>query len=487
MDAVKSWQPRTMVDSHTCSREHKLRLFNARWLSRKLQKTIRENPNVKGVDIRDKFSRKWNIAISKNMAYRARAHASDEVVGSFIKQYNRIYDYAHELLARNPGSTIKVKVDPVNGKPIFRRFYACLKACKDSFGSCRPIIGLDGAFLRGRHHGELLTVVGRDANDQMLPLAYAIIEVVNKDTWTWFLELLIEDLGGPDVCSGLTIMSDQQKGLRQAVQDVVPAIAQRFCVRHLYANFRKKFPRKNLKKLMWRAALATHPQQWENIMRSIKEVNEDAFRHLMSLPPRFWSRSRFTTTAKSDTLVNNMSEAFNSVLVNTRTKPIITMLEEIRLYMMKRWATNRTRAASFKSSICPKILSRLQKESLLTKHWVPSWSTHKLFEVRHVSQTGDNFVVDIDQYSCSCRKWSISGIPCAHALAVMKLLNIDAQQFIPACFTKSAYEEIYSSVIFPINGNNLWEVTEYLDVMPPSKRQMPRRPKKKRRLEQWEL
>ncbi|XP_017426258.1 uncharacterized protein LOC108334835 [Vigna angularis] len=182
MDAVKSWQLRTMVDRHTCSREHKLRLFNAKWLSRKLEKTIRENPNVKGVDIRDKITRKWNIKISKNMAYRAKAYASDEVAGSFSKQYSRIYDYAHELLARNPGSTIKVKVESYDGKPIFKRFYACLKACKDSFVSCRPIIGLDGAFLKGRHHGELLTAMARDANNQMFPLAYAIVEVENKET-----------------------------------------------------------------------------------------------------------------------------------------------------------------------------------------------------------------------------------------------------------------------------------------------------------------
>ncbi|XP_017416406.1 uncharacterized protein LOC108327185 [Vigna angularis] len=392
MDAVKSWQLRTVVDRHTCSREHKLRLFNAKWLSRKLEKTIRENHNVKGVDIRDKITRKWNIAISKNMAYRAKAYASNEVAGSFSKQYSTIYDYAHELLVRNPGSTIKVKVEPYDGKPIFKRFYACLKACKDSFVSCRPISGLDGAFLKGRHHGELLTVVARDANDQMLPLAYAIVEVENKETWTWFMELLIEDLGGPEVCSSLTIISYQQKGLLQVVQDVIPGVAQRFCVRHLYANFRKKFHGKNLKKLMWRAAIATHPQKWENEMRSIKEVNQDVLQHLISIPPR----SRFTSTTQCDTLVNNMSEAFNSVLVNTRTKPIITMLEEIRLYMMKRWATNRSRVTSFKSSICPKILSRLQKEALLTKNWIP-----RLLEVRHVSQSGDKFVVDIDQYSCS--------------------------------------------------------------------------------------
>ncbi|WVZ23366.1 hypothetical protein V8G54_001910 [Vigna mungo] len=214
MGAVKSWQLRIVVDSHTCSRKHKVRLFNAKWLSRKLEKTVRENPNVKGVDIREKVTRKWNIAISKNMAYRAKTYASDEVGGSFTKQYSRIFYYAHELLARNPGSTIKVKVEPYDGKAIFQRFYTCLKACKDSFVSCKPIIGLDGAFLKGKHDGELLTAVARDANDQMLPLAYAIVEVENKDTWTWFLELLIEDLGGPNMCSGLTVMSDQQKEVK---------------------------------------------------------------------------------------------------------------------------------------------------------------------------------------------------------------------------------------------------------------------------------
>jgi len=35
--------------------------------------------------------------------------------------------------------------------------------------------------------------------------------VENKDTWTWFLELLIDDLGGPDICAAYTFMSDQQK------------------------------------------------------------------------------------------------------------------------------------------------------------------------------------------------------------------------------------------------------------------------------------
>jgi len=59
--------------------------------------------------------------------------------------------------------------------------------------------------------GELLTTVGRDANEQMLPIGYVIVEVENKDTWSWFLELLVEDLGGADICRFCTFMSDQQK------------------------------------------------------------------------------------------------------------------------------------------------------------------------------------------------------------------------------------------------------------------------------------
>jgi len=122
-----------------------------------------------------------------------------------------IYDYTHELLRTNPRSTVKVNVDNIEGEVIFKRFYACLKACKDSFTCCRPFIGLDGCFLKGKYGGELLIAIGRDGNEQILPLAYVVVEVENKDSWKWFLELLINDLGGDSVCASCTFISDQQK------------------------------------------------------------------------------------------------------------------------------------------------------------------------------------------------------------------------------------------------------------------------------------
>ncbi|WVZ10058.1 hypothetical protein V8G54_014588 [Vigna mungo] len=116
-----------------------------------------------------------------------------------------------------------------------------------------------------------------------------------------------------------------------------------------------------------------------------------------------------------------------------------------------------------------------------------NWSDNKLFDVCHMSDSGDKFVVNIDDSSCTCRTWIITGIPCCHSLAAMKLLNIDGEQFIDSCYMKSICEETYSSIIYPINGANMWNITPYPDVSPPHKRVFLGRPKKKRRLEQWEI
>jgi len=110
-----------------------------------------------------------------------------------------------------------------------------------------------------------------------------------------------------------------------------------------------------------------------------------------------------------------------------------------------------------------------------------------LFEVRHVSLIGDKFTVNIESQECSCRKWLISGIPCCHAIAALNFLNLKAEDYIPHWFRRTTYEEIYNSIVLPANGQLFWETTAFPDVLPPLKRRLSGRPKKKRRLEAWEL
>ncbi|KAF7844681.1 putative transcription factor interactor and regulator CCHC(Zn) family [Senna tora] len=118
-------------------------------------------------------------------------------------------------------------------------------------------------------------------------------------------------------------------GLLPAIIDLLPNVEQRFCVRLLYNNFRMKFPGQTLKEILWKAAKATYPAEWERAILEMKAVDEEAYKHLIQTPPRYWSKSRFQTTQRCDALLN-MSKNFNSVIVDVREKPIVTMLEEIR-------------------------------------------------------------------------------------------------------------------------------------------------------------
>ncbi|XP_020979381.1 uncharacterized protein LOC110271979 [Arachis ipaensis] len=207
------------------------------------------------------------------MAARSRQAALDEIQGAYRKQYKRIADYCSELLHANPGSSVTLKVQRspdfevedqhqgLNNYCIFQRVYVCLAACKKSFLQCRKGAVIDSNWV--------------DPNDQMLPIAYAVVEAETKDTWKWFLRLLIDDFGA-EVIGKTTFMFDQQKGLLPAFDEVIPGVDYRFCVRHLYSNFRKKIFGLHLKQLMWRCAKATHWKEWEKEMQIIRQINSAA-------------------------------------------------------------------------------------------------------------------------------------------------------------------------------------------------------------------
>ncbi|KAF7801550.1 uncharacterized protein G2W53_040661 [Senna tora] len=69
-----------------------------------------------------------------------------------------------------------------------------------------------------------------------------------------------------------------------------------------------------------------------------------------------------TADQSCDALLNNMSETFNSVILQFREKPIVTMLEEIRMSLMDRWANNRTKILANPKSIFLRIKAQPEKQ-----------------------------------------------------------------------------------------------------------------------------
>ena len=83
---------------------------------------------------------------------------------------------------------------------------------------CRPILRVDGAHLKAQFPGILLTTVGKNENN-IFPVAYAVVETDNEETWAWFLQLLNVDLNSiasstswvEERGESITSISDRQK------------------------------------------------------------------------------------------------------------------------------------------------------------------------------------------------------------------------------------------------------------------------------------
>lgn len=138
--------------------------------------------------------------------------AKENIEGSQKEQYVRLWDNLGELLRTNLGSTAKMDTIPQpDSPPQFKRLYICLDAYKRGFKpGCRPFICMDGTFLKGYYGGQLLTIVGQDANRHLFPVTYAIVDSQTRDNCKFFLELLYEDLGDNKI-HGWNFTFDQQK------------------------------------------------------------------------------------------------------------------------------------------------------------------------------------------------------------------------------------------------------------------------------------
>ncbi|MBA0674793.1 hypothetical protein Goari_016370 [Gossypium aridum] len=137
----------------------------------------------------------------------------------------RVNNYAQELRSRMPSSIIKVVVQRViaDSPPHFKR----------------PLIGLNSCFRKGPFKSEFIIVVRRDANNQMFPIAWAVVEVDSIDLW----------------------------GLEIAISDILTRIEHRNCVRHVFANWSGKKLEKSFEFNFWKIMKSTIKREWGNYVQ----------------------------------------------------------------------------------------------------------------------------------------------------------------------------------------------------------------------------
>ncbi|XP_071905845.1 uncharacterized protein [Coffea arabica] len=357
--------------------------MTAKWVAERYEDKIRANMSIPVHSLRLTMHEEYKIQISKTIARNAKGIAVDRIKGCAVEQYKHIWEYCEEIKKTRTNSTMVVEFTPFRdpgSNPRFMRLYCCLGALKEGFKMCRPVIGLDGCHIKGPYPAQLLSAVAVDPNN----------------------------------------------GLDRALSEVLPNSEHRYCVQHMYQNFKKKHPGKALKGMLWAIARSSTIEMYTKAAEDLKKYDNEACKWVEKAPhPMHWCKAYFSPHTKCDMIVNNLCESFNSHILEARDKPIISCLENIRELMMERIQKRKAAMTRYPHSTGPLIRKIIEDRIEESFQWFPQFN-------------------GIDGY------------------------------------------QIYNNVLQPISRQVLWPESSMLQLDPPIPTVQPGRPKKARRRDETE-
>jgi hypothetical protein len=275
------------------------------------------------------------------------------------------------------------------------------------------------------------------------------------------------------------------QGLVPVVEQVFPESEHRFYVRHLYSNFQQHFKGENLKNQLWACARSTTVGRWNENMEKMRVLNQKAYEWLEQKPANTWSRAFFSTYSKCDILLNNTCEVFNKYILEAREMPVLSMLEQIKTQLMNKHYTKEKEVGEmWDGPICPKIRKKLHKNTEWANTCYAQPAGRGIFQVQVIDR---QYIVDICQKQCDCRRWEFTGIPCSHAISCLRHERISPESVVNECYSTTRYLLAYGPKIWPCNDKSMWHKVDGLEVRPPVYEKKVGRPPKNRRKEPHEV
>ncbi|GKV43782.1 hypothetical protein SLEP1_g51035 [Rubroshorea leprosula] len=354
----KTFKVKTYCREHTCFWSLKSNMVGSRVLAEHHRNRIVANPQIRISEIMRLSHLELGVHVSRDKCKLAKERIMKEVKETQTKEFAQLRGYAEELLRLSPQSNVQIDSEPPTtpeGKPMFKGIYVCLEGCRKGFlQGCRPVIGVDACFLKGMFKGTLLAAVARDRNNQMFPIAWAVVD--------------------------------------------------------------SESTRKLLKKRFWSAARSTYEGQFNKNMEEIKNLSVEGHDALKSIPPELWCKAFFDTSCKCDVVDNNMNETFNNWIMDVRYMPIIQLLEYIRVKVMVRMVKNREKISKWRGDIAPKIRKKLEANKIEAAKCRCEWNgipcPHALSAIGLGNYDPDEFVSNWYKRVKYERAYNVPIMPC---------------------------------------------------------------------------
>ncbi|KAL1545187.1 hypothetical protein AAHA92_21937 [Salvia divinorum] len=311
--------------------------------------------------------------------------------------------------------TIKTQfeLETEKSNPDLFRGYCKAESCPWSIVA-RPYLSVDVTALNGRWNGQLASATALDGHNWMFPVAFRLFE---------------------NAC----------KGLENVVKAVYPWAEHRECFIHLIKKFSKRF-QGPIFGHMYPAARTFCLIYHEYLMHKMYETNDRVQPFLETYHRLLWMRSKFSEDIKCDYITNNWVKDLKDL-------PIAELIESLRSRFMELYARKRDIGERLEShTILPIVVRHLNVLGRGDAEVTVITDRHKI--IRHV--------VDLEQHTCSCREWQVSGKPCPHALAVITShRNPKMEDYVHSYFSVRLFRIAYAGVSSPFPEPWLQGVTSF--------------------------
>ncbi|XP_044461107.1 uncharacterized protein LOC123192549 [Mangifera indica] len=358
---------------------------------------------------------RYKIDISYAQAWRARNWALQSLRGTPEESFMLLPEYCLNLERCNPRTVTHILTDEEDR---FKYYYMAFGCSIRTFQQhIRSVICIDAVFLKGRYLGQLFIAVALDENNQIYPLAFGIGPREDHDKWCWFLTKLRDCIGE---VPHLAIISDQHVSIFSALAEVFPAKA--------YTEF-----------------------EFQQVIKLLSRLHPEATAYLCEVGFDRWARVYFPGH-RYNVMTTNIAESFNVLVKHARGLPITMLIEFIR--------------DACTSPVTPwvedKIAKRVRKSSNLEVHPI----TTERYQVLGNGQY--DALVDLTEYTCTCRKFQLSKISCMHVIAVARYMKLTTcLQWVHSYYNTTFYRTVYADAVNPLGDQSEWLHLEEATIIHP--------------------
>nr|XP_043611657.1 uncharacterized protein LOC122583303 [Erigeron canadensis] len=270
-------------------------------------------------------------------------------------ELGRVTLYVAELQRANLDTVVEWLHSPTSSSHIhtFKFVFWAFGPAIRAFQRCIPVIFVDGTHLKGSYKGKLLTVVTKNANGQLLQVAFGLVDEESNESWAWFLNLFEEHVGSQrqgDLC----IISDRHQGILNAVNQI-QEWHHRYCLRHVCSNVNSHFKNKRIKNLAWVIGSTSQSSKYTWAINQVKGEDDAVWPYLRNIGLDKWTLRHDSGLRRWANLTTNIVEFQNNILGKARMLPIRALIESTFTWTRDHFVSQYRKASSWKPPLSRKM------------------------------------------------------------------------------------------------------------------------------------